>query len=163
MSLSRCTAARGEVEADSAVSVARTRVYFVTPGDNDSEAARAAAACTGTAAEAAVRAAVETAADKRQVAVHNPIDSAADGVRTAEGVAVRNSEVGIVGNPADYTAPAAARIPAAVALAGVRWECDPRSLGNRSFPPCKSPCAFDRLDRCTSMIHVDYPLHRSPP
>lgn len=115
VSLSRCIAVRDEVqEADSAASVVHTGVYFATPRDNDSEAA--AVVGTGTAVEAAVEAAV----DKRQVAVRNPVDSVAD---TAEGLAVRNLGVG---NPADYIAPAV-HTPAAVAPAGVRWECDPRS------------------------------------
>lgn len=120
-SLSHCIAARGEVEADSAASVVRTRVYFPIPRGNDSEAA--AALGTGTVVEAAVQAAVqvavEAAVDKRQVAVRNLVDSAAG---TVEGLAVRNSGVG---NPADYIAPAV-HTPAAVAPAGVRWECDPR-------------------------------------
>lgn len=125
MLLSRCIAARGEVEADSVVSMARTRVYFATPRDNDSEVE--AAVGTGTVVEAAVEVAVEAVlevavdapVDKRQIAVRNPVDSAAD---TAEGLAVHNSGVG---NPVDYIAPAV-RTPAAVAPAGVRWECDPR-------------------------------------
>lgn len=34
-SLSRCTAARDETQAERAVSEARTRVYFVIPRDDD--------------------------------------------------------------------------------------------------------------------------------
>lgn len=118
VSLSHCIAARGEDETDSVASMVRTRVYFPIPGDNDSEAG--AAVDIDTAIETAVEAAVEAAVDKRQVAVHNLVDSAAD---TVEGLAMRNSGVG---NPADYIAPTV-HTPAAVAPAGVRWECDPPS------------------------------------
>lgn len=118
MSLSHCIAARGEVEADNAASMVRMRVHFPIPGGNDSGAA--AAVDIDTVVEAAAEVAAEAAAvDKRQVAVRNLVDSAAD----TEELAVRNSGVG---NPADYIAPAA-RTPAAVASAGVRWVCDPRS------------------------------------
>lgn len=130
MSLSRCIAARGEVEADNVTSVACMRVYFATPRDNDSEAA--AAVDTGTLVEAvvevAVEAAVEAAVDKRQVAVRNPVDSAAD---TAGGVAVHNSGVG---NPADYIAPAV-RIPAVGVPAGVRLEYGLQSPARQKVNP----------------------------
>lgn len=117
--LSRCIVVRGEVqEADSAASVVRTKVYFVTLRDNDSETA--VVIDTGTAVETAVEAAVEAVVDKRQVAVRNLVDSVVD---TPEGLAVRNLGVG---NPADYIV-LAVRTPAAVAPAGVRWEYDPRS------------------------------------
>lgn len=120
-SLSRCIAARGEVQADSAASmVVRTRVYFPIPGGNDSEAA--AAVGTGTVVEAAVEVAVQAAVDKRQVAVRNLVDSAADTVEELE-LALRNSGVD---NPAGYIA-LAVHTPAAVATAGVRWEYDPQS------------------------------------
>jgi len=63
VSLSRCIAARDEVEIDNAVSVARTRVYFATPRDNDSEAAAAAGTAVEAVVEAVVQAAVEAVVD----------------------------------------------------------------------------------------------------
>lgn len=100
MSLSRCTAAQGEAGADNAALEERMRVYFVIPRD-DTEAAAAAAAGTG------------IAAGKRQVAVRNPVDSAAD---TAVGVVAYNSGVD---NPAGYTA-VVVHIPVVVAPVEVR-------------------------------------------
>lgn len=104
MSLSRCTATRGETEADNAASEARTRVYFLIPRDDDNQVAAAVGSDI----------AVEAAAGKRQAVVRNPpVDNAVD---TAEEVAARNSGVD---NPADYTA-TTVRIPAAVVPAEVR-------------------------------------------
>jgi len=116
-SLSHCTAARDEAGADNATLEERTRVYFVIPREDDTEAGAAAGAGAAAAAAAAAAAgtgiAAEAAADKRQVAVRNPVDSAAD---TAEGVVTYNSGVD---NPAGYTA-VVVHIPVVVAPAEVR-------------------------------------------
>jgi len=120
VSLLHCIAARDEVEADSVVSVARTRVYFATPRDNGNEVAAAAGTAVEAVVEAAVEAVVDVAVDKQQVVTRNLIDNAVD---IAVGVTVRNSGGG---NPASYIAPTV-HIPAAVAPAGERWVCDPLS------------------------------------